>query len=275
MQLPEILMKLGFDRSTANFLQTKIDVDPARGSGHAMGAARRSDNAHLRTRVTGNGMDYKGYNIALHELGHCVEQVFSLNKVDHTLLQGVPNTAFTEAFAFVFQKRDLDVLGLSEKDPQSEHLAALNDLWQTAEIAAVALVDMDAWHWLYEHPEATPNEFKQAVIDIAKRVWNEYYYPVIGKKDSEILAIYSHMIDSGLYLPDYPLGHLISFQIEQYIKGKNLAREMERMCVQGRISPIYWMEGAVGAKLSAEPMISAAYEALKSSHRHSIIVRSP
>ena len=263
MQLPEILMKLGFDRSTANFLQTKIDVDPARGSGHAMGAARRSDNAHLRTRVTENGMDYKGYNIALHELGHCVEQVFSLNKVDHTLLQGVPNTAFTEAFAFVFQKRDLDVLGLSEKDPQSEHLAALNDLWQTAEIAAVALVDMDAWHWLYEHPEATPKEFEQAVIDIAKRVWNEYYYPVIGKKDSEILAIYSHMIDSGLYLPDYPLGHLISFQIEQYIKGKNLAREMERMCVQGRISPIYWMEGAVGAKLSAEPMISAAYEALK------------
>ncbi|HPN74995.1 MAG TPA: hypothetical protein PK386_06865, partial [Candidatus Marinimicrobia bacterium] len=223
MQLPEILMKLGFDRNTANFLQTKIEVDPARGSGHAMGAARRSDNAHLRTRVTENGMDYKGYNIALHELGHCVEQVFSLNKVDHTLLQGVPNTAFTEAFAFVFQKRDLDVLGLSEKDPQSEHLAALNDLWQTAEIAAVALVDMDAWHWLYEHPEATPKEFEQAVIDIAKRVWNEYYYPVIGKKDSEILAIYSHMIDSGLYLPDYPLGHLISFQIEQYIKGKNLA----------------------------------------------------
>ncbi len=263
MQLPEILMKLGFDRNTANFLQTKIDVDPARGSGHAMGAARRSDNAHLRTRVTENGMDYKGYNIALHELGHCVEQVFSLNKIDHTLLQGVPNTAFTEAFAFVFQKRDLDVLGLSEKDLQGEHLAALNDLWQTAEIAAVALVDMDAWHWLYEHPEATPKEFKQAVIDIAKRVWNEYYYPVIGKKDSEILAIYSHMIDSGLYLPDYPLGHLISFQIEQYIKGKNLAREMERMCVQGRISPIYWMEGAVGAKLSAEPMISAAYEALK------------
>ena len=263
MQLPEILMKLGFDRNTANFLQTKIDVDPARGSGHAMGAARRSDNAHLRTRVTENGMDYKGYNIALHELGHCVEQVFSLNKIDHILLQGVPNTAFTEAFAFVFQKRDLDVLGLSEKDPQGEHLAALNDLWQTAEIAAVALVDMDAWHWLYEHPEATPKEFEQAVIDIAKRVWNEYYYPVIGKKDSEILAIYSHMIDSGLYLPDYPLGHLISFQIEQYIKGKNLAREMERMCVQGRISPIYWMEGAVGAKLSAEPMISAAYEALK------------
>jgi len=263
MQLPEILMKLGFDRATANFLQSKIDVDAARGSGHAMGAAMRSDNAHLRTRVVEGGMNYKGYNIALHELGHCVEQVFTLNKVDHTIMQGVPNTAFTEAFAFVFQKRDLDVLGLTQKDPQSEQLTALNELWQTCEIAAVALVDMEAWHWLYEHPETTPAEFKQAVIAIAKKVWNEYYYPVIGKKDCEILAIYSHMIDNGLYLPDYPLGHLISFQIEQYIKGKNLAKEMERMCVQGRINPIYWMKGAVGAELSAEPMIFAAREALK------------
>jgi len=263
MQLPEILMKLGFDRNTANFLQTKIEVDPARGSGHAMGAARRSDNAHLRTRVAEGGMDYKGFNIAMHELGHNVEQVLTLNKVDHTIMQGVPNTAFTEAFAFVFQKRDLDVLSLTEKDPQSEYLNYLNELWQTCEIAAVALVDMDAWHWLYAHPEATPAEFKKAVLDISREVWNEYYYPVIGKKDSEILAIYSHMIDNGLYLPDYPLGHLISFQIEQYIKGKNLAKEMERMCIQGRISPIYWMKGAVGAELSAEPMILAAREALK------------
>ena len=53
-------------------------------------------------------MDYKGYNIAVHELGHNVEQTFSLNFVDHTLLAGVPNTAFTEAIAFVFQERDLD-----------------------------------------------------------------------------------------------------------------------------------------------------------------------
>ena len=54
-------------------------------------------------------MDYKGYNIAVHELGHNVEQTFSLNYVDHTLLAGVPNTAFTEAMAFVFQERDLAV----------------------------------------------------------------------------------------------------------------------------------------------------------------------
>ena len=50
-----------------------------------------------------DGMNYKGYNIAVHEMGHNVEQTFSLNEIDHTLLQGVPNTAFTEALAFVFQ----------------------------------------------------------------------------------------------------------------------------------------------------------------------------
>ena len=66
-----------------------------------MGAERRGDKAHLRTRVEPSGMMYKGYNIAIHELGHNVEQVCSLYQVDSTLLRGVPNTAFTEALAFV------------------------------------------------------------------------------------------------------------------------------------------------------------------------------
>ena len=35
-----------------------------------MGAVRRQDRAHLRTRIGAGGMDYKGYNIAVHELGH-------------------------------------------------------------------------------------------------------------------------------------------------------------------------------------------------------------
>ena len=65
----------------------------------------REAKAHLRTRVEKGGMNYKGFNIAVHEMGHNVEQTFSLNAIDHTLLQGVPNTAFTEALAFVFQNR--------------------------------------------------------------------------------------------------------------------------------------------------------------------------
>ncbi|MBU4446129.1 hypothetical protein KJ656_13800 [bacterium] len=261
--IPNILMKLGFDQETAEFLSLKIEVDPSRGAGHAMGAGRRSDNAHLRTRVPKDGMNYKGFNIAIHELGHNVEQVFSLNKIDHTLLEGVPNTAFTEAFAFLFQKRDLEILGLHTDDPNAEHLDALNQIWSTGEIAGVSLVDMKVWRWMYDNPEATAAELREAVIQIAREVWSRYFYPVLGHKDAPILAIYSHMIDGGLYLPDYPIGHIIQLQIEEFIKDKNLAVEMERMCVQGSITPNLWIQQAVGENISIKPTIKAAEKALK------------
>jgi len=260
--VPNILVKLGYDWDTAAFLASKIEVDPARGAGHAMGAERRSDKAHLRTRVPEGGMDYKGYNIAIHELGHNVEQVFSLNRIDHTLLSGVPNTAFTEAFAFVFQSRDLDVLGLETTNEQAQYFDAVNSVWGACEIAGVSLVDIGVWHWMYEHPEATPAELKEATIGIAKDVWNEYFSLVFGTQDSPILAIYSHMIDYPLYLPNYPLGQIIQFQIEEYIADKNLAKEMERMCRIGNVTPDYWMQQAVGKPIAVEPMLRAAKQAL-------------
>ena len=99
-------------------------VDPARGSGHAWGAQLRTAPAHLRTRVAAAGMDYKGYNIAVHEMGHNVEQTFSLKDIDHWLLNGVPNTAFTEALAFVFQAKDLELLGLAKPDAARRSAAA-------------------------------------------------------------------------------------------------------------------------------------------------------
>ena len=98
----------------------------SRGAGHAMGAERRGDKAHLRTRVEAGGMDYKGYNIAVHELGHNVEQTFSLYDIDHTLLAGVPNTAFTEALAFLFQARDLELLGRPRPGGEAERLRVLD-----------------------------------------------------------------------------------------------------------------------------------------------------
>lgn len=262
--LPEILSKLGFDIQTANYLGQKIQVDPARGSGHAMGAARRADKAHLRTRFApGFPMSYKGYNIALHELGHNVEQVFSLSRIDWVLLNGVPNTAFTEAFAFVFQGRDLEVLGVTKKNPLDEHMRVLDMLWSTYEIGAVSLVDMRVWHWMYEHPDARPAQLKEAVIRISKDVWNEFMAPVFGMEDQILLGVYSHMIDAGLYLPDYPLGYIIAYQIEDYLKGKNLGTEMERMCTLGRLTPNAWMQSAVGTSISSEPILKAASDALK------------
>ncbi|MDD4052613.1 MAG: hypothetical protein PHR28_12040 [candidate division Zixibacteria bacterium] len=261
--LGHILGELGFDAATADYLASKISVDAARGSGHAAEPGRRDDKAHLRTRLGANGMDYKGFSIAVHEFGHNVEQVFSLYRVEHTLLRGVPNSAFTEAFAFVFQEQDLRLLGFTDEVPNAQYLKDLDVFWQMYEISGVALIDMSMWHWLYDHPEATPAQLKDAVIAIAKEIWNTYYAPVFGVKDIDLLAIYSHMIDYPLYLPDYPLGQVIAFQMERYLQGKNLGKEMERMCVQGSISPGLWMERAVGAPISTKPMIDAANEALK------------
>ncbi|MBQ3832967.1 MAG: hypothetical protein II815_07310, partial [Bacteroidales bacterium] len=76
----------------------------------------KGDVAHLRTRIAKSGMDYKGYNIAVHELGHCVEQTITLYDIDYYMLKGIPNTAFTEAVAFMFQGRDLKLLGQAKGD---------------------------------------------------------------------------------------------------------------------------------------------------------------
>jgi hypothetical protein len=261
--IPRLLHDLGFSDERARFLAEHIEVDPSRGAGHAMGAARRDDKAHLRTRVGKGGMDYKGYNIAVHEMGHNVEQVFSLTTIDHTLLQGVPNTAFTEALAFVFQAHDLELLGLTPPDESERSLLVLDKFWQTREIAGVALIDMAAWHWLYDHPDATPTQFREAVVGIAGETWNRYYAPIFRTRDVTLLAIYSHMISSGLYTPDYPLGHLIAFQVEEHFRKQSgpMGPDFERICQQGSITPDAWMRGAVGAPLSADPLLTAAMAA--------------
>jgi hypothetical protein len=258
-----ILIKLGFTPDTAQFVAARVEVDPARGAGHAWGPGMRAEKAHLRTRVPPRGMNYQGFNVAMHELGHCCEGVFSMCKIDHTLLEGVPNTAFTEGFAFVFQDRDLEILDLAKPDKNASALKALDNFWSAREIAGVALVDMNVWRWLYQNMDATAEDLRQAVGVIAKGVWDKYYAPVLGVKGSPLLAIYSHMISNGMYLPDYPLGHIIAFQVEEYFKTHNLGSEMERMCRLGSITPRDWMRQAVGEEISPLPMIRAAAEAMR------------
>ncbi|HBF88404.1 MAG TPA: hypothetical protein DDX39_07140 [Bacteroidales bacterium] len=261
--LPNILQKLGFDEGSARFISSKITVDASRGAGHAWGAEMKSDNARLRTRVAENGMNYKGYNIAIHEFGHNVEQTISLHDVDYYMLRGVPNTAFTEALAFVFQAKDLELLGIKETNTDKKYLEVLDNFWGAYEIMGVSLVDMNVWKWLYENPEASPEDLKNAVNKIAKDVWNEYYEPIFGMDDEPILAVYSHMIDAPLYLSAYPIGQLIQFQLEQHFDKGDFAPEVMRMFKNGRLTPQVWMKKAVGAELSAQPMTDAAKVAVE------------
>ncbi len=260
--LPRILRHLGHTPDMANFIADRIEVDAARGSGHAWRSSMHGKPSHLRTRIGADGMDYKGYNIAIHEFGHNVEQTISTRFTDNYFVNGIPNTAFTEALAFMYQRRDLEFLGITQEDPMQEHLEVLDVFWDNYEMMGVSLVDMNVWKWLYDNPEATPGELKEATIHIAKEVWNDYYADVFGVADIPLLAIYSHMIQSPLYLSNYPYGRLIMFQLEDYIRDKDFAEEELRIFSIGQLTPKHWMDEAVGQQISNQPMFNAVEKAL-------------
>jgi hypothetical protein len=260
--LPDLLGRLGFAPQRAQWLAERIVVDASRGAGHAMPALRRSDRVHLRTRVGPEGMRYQGYNVALHELGHNVEQVFSLHGIDHWCLSGVPNTGCTEAFAFAFQERDLEALGHADSGEEAWRSRVLDALWGAAEIAGVSLVDMRTWRWLYAHPGASARELGGAVCGIARDVWNTWFAPRFEVPDSDLLAVYSHMVAEALYLPDYLLGQLIALDIGQHLRSADFAAEVERIARQGCLTPDAWMRAAVGRSISADALLDEAGRAL-------------
>lgn len=262
--MARMLIDLGFAQSDADFIAGKIKVEGARGSGHAWGAVGRWERSLLRTRIGNEGMDYKGYNIAVHEFGHNVEQTIDLYHIDNFTMAGVPNTGFTEALAFVFQKRDLKLLGY---DQQIDDNTTLDIFWGLYEIMGVSLVDMKVWQWLYANPNATAIQLRDATIAIAKEVWNKYYQPVLGEKDSPILAVYSHMVNAPMYLPNYPLGHIVEFQLEEHFAKfsdkKDFANELMRIYKLGRLTPNHWMQQAVGATISTTPILNAIDKIVK------------
>lgn len=264
--MPTLLANLGFEPEEALFLQDHIVVEGARGSGHAWECmGRTQDKARLRTRISEQGMDYKGFNIAVHEFGHNVEQVLSLYRMDYYTLHSIPNTGFTEAMAFLFQNRDLQLLGHGRYRIDRE--AVLDNFWAMYEIMGVSLVDMQMWQWLYAHPDATATALRDATLTIAREVWNTYYEPILGEKDCVLLAIYSHMVNSPMYLPNYPYGHLVHFQLEEHLakigNPQEFADEIERIYTQGHLTPNAWMQGAVGSDVSVEAVLHAVREVLK------------
>jgi hypothetical protein len=261
--MPRILVQLGFSQASAVAITPHIQVDPARGSGHNSQTQSRLFKSRLRTRIGSKGMNYKGYSIALHEMGHAVENVLDLYKMDYFSLAGVPNTAFTEAIAYVFQDRALDILGIEQNNPRAGDLQTLDSFWNAYEIMGVSLLDMKVWHWLYDHPQATAAELKLSVLAAAREIWNKYYAGIFSVRDQVILAVYSHMIDAALYLPDYSIGHVIQLQIEEYLRDKTVGPEIERMLAAGNIPPQFWMKNAVGSDISVEPMLKAVDRALR------------
>ena len=71
------------------------------------------------------------------------------------------------------------------------------------------------------------------------------------------------MIDTPLYLANYPYGHIIHFQLEQQLKGNSVASEIERIYPAGRLTPQHWMRHAIGSEVSPQPLLDAATTALQ------------
>ena len=262
--MSRLLVQTGFPAGEAQEIASHIVVEPARGSGHAWPCLGRKEEARLRTRIPASGMDYKGYNIAVHEFGHCVEQILDMYFIDYYMLSGVPNTAYTEASAFLWQQRDLQLLpgaGIRRQQSAIRDDEVLDQFWSMYEIMGVSLVDMRMWEWIYAHKDATPQALCEATQAIAREVWNRYYEPVLGEHDCILLGVYSHMVNSPMYLPNYPLGHIVQYQLEEYLSQcptqHAFAQEYARIYRLGRLTPKEWMIQAVGAAPSIEPILHA------------------
>ena len=137
----------------------------------------------------------------------------------------------------------------------------MDQFWSMYEIMGVSLVDMAMWQWVYAHPDASAKELCAATLSIAKDVWNSYYEPVLGEHDCILLGVYSHMVNSPMYLPNYPLGHMVQYQLEEhltkYSTAKDFAMEYARIYRLGRLTPKEWLIQAVGTTPSINPILRA------------------
>lgn len=262
--LPALLRRLGFAAEDADFFGTRIRVEIARGAGHAMPPGTAASEAWLRTNSLADCLGWDGFEIGMHELGHNLEQLASLHRVPRPALRGVPNAACTEAFAFLYQSLAPQVIVL-EPPPDAIDpfdLEAIRGMLAACQIAGPGLVELQAWRWLYAHPEADPAALRDAVLRIAGEVWERHYARDFGPDPYAILAAYQHMVAYPLYLPDYALGQLIAHQVRAHMRGADLAAETLRICSIGRLTPALWMQRAVGAPIGPEALIRDAAAAL-------------
>ena len=75
------------------------------------------------------------------------------------------------------------------------------------------------------------------------------------------------MLNYPLYLTNDPGGHIVHFQLEEHLaqcgSDAAFAAELQRIYRQGRLTPQAWMQGAVSAPISVEPLLSAVSRILQ------------
>ncbi len=259
--LPSLLRELGYPETEAEWLARSIRVEIARGAGHAVRPSFPGTDAWLRTNRAEEGLGWDGFDTAMHELGHSLEQLISTNRVERPILRGVPNTACTEAFAFLYQSLAPRVLGVGSGEGGEENEAA-EVLLECAQIAGPSLLELHTWRWLYRKGDASPEALRDAMLAIARELWTEYYEAIFGPDPYHTLAAYQHMVAFPLYLPDYPLGHIMSYQVRAHMRGRDLAEETLRICSLGQVTPDLWIRRAVGGPVSIDALRAEAAQAV-------------
>lgn len=265
-KLPEVLRGLGYNNEDAEFLGTRVSVEIARGSGHAMRPQLREYGAWLRTNRLKDELGWDGFDTAMHELGHNLEQLCSTYFAPRPSLRGVPNTACTEAFAFLYQSLAKRVLGIEdpEQTERAFHEETVASILMACQIAGPSLVELKTWRWIYEHEgDVTPEGIRSAHLAAGEEVWNRFFAEDFGQDPYHILCAYQHQVGYPLYLCDYAIGRTIGHQIRTYMRGKDLATETKRITSIGSLTPDQWMRQAVGGPLSVQPLVKDAHEALK------------
>ena len=231
---PNLLVELGFTKERAEYLaeqhrgRSGARLRPRARRRAAAATTRTCARASARTGWTTRATTSRSTRWATTS-SRCSRSTTSTT----TLLAGVPNTAFTEALAFVFQAHDLELLGLVEaRRAEQARCRRSNDFWGTYEIAGVGARRHGRVALDVRPPDATPAELRERRSCRSRRTsGTSTTRRSSASEDVVLLGVYAHMIDNLLYLPDYPIGHLIAFQIEEQMREgrRTSAPEFERM----------------------------------------------
>jgi hypothetical protein len=248
----------------ADWLGTSIQIRPVITGGYASRPPIPGYPALFTAPFPENGLDYKGFRIAMHELGHVTEMLYSQREADYSILEGVPTGAITEGVAEYFAYRNITALGLDEGSQEEiRHLQALASFWYNVDMGGQALTEIEVWKWMSANPDAGPEQVMEAMLEISRSVWNEYFAPVFGIRDQHILSIYNHMITGSLYLYNYFIGNVVMFQLYEGLRNESLETGLARACGEGNTLPDLWMNKAVGKNISIQPLLRATGEAVE------------
>ncbi|MCA1757241.1 MAG: hypothetical protein LC649_07275, partial [Bacteroidales bacterium] len=263
--LGDILVRMGFEKGEAEYIGNHISVRPVGSGGYSNQPPLRNDTALLTTMFGTDGLDYKSYRVAMHELGHNVCGIYSTRNIDNFVLAGVPTGGITEGYAELLAYKNIQGLGLKASTPEEQkHNLALAAFWYLAEMGGQALTEIEVWKWMYANPGFSAGELSDAVNSITTGIWNQYYSEIFGGlSDQHILAIYNHFITGSHYLYNYYMANVIVLQLSDAFEGDNLAANLENACLEGETLPELWMVRATGEDISLNAVITGSQDAVR------------